>query len=136
MPGVRTLVTIAATAASAVLLAVLLVDHTAGGELEGVIVAAIATATGLLALWSVRRGGARRRLVIVLWLVVAAGGGIGYADHQAQPHPGRPVLDDRPRPPLAPLVFTVIGLAGAVAAPARRRDPLAGAATARLGDPA
>lgn len=123
MPGVRTIVTLAAAAASAVLLAVMSVDHLVGGEVEGVLVAGLATAAGLLALWSIRHDGARRRLVVVLWLAVAVGGGIGYADHGVPPHPGRPVLDDRPRPPFAPLVFTVIGLAGAAAAPSRRRLP-------------
>jgi flavodoxin len=68
--------------------------------------------------------------------VVAAGGGLGYADHEAKPHPGRPSMDDRPRPPLAPLVFTVIGLAGAAATPARRRRPHATAGGPRTVDPA
>lgn len=101
------------TLASAGLLAVLAANHTIGGEIDGVFVAGIAVATGIAGVISLARGGTRRRWVIAAWLVVAAGGVMGYIDHDAPPHSGRPVLDDRHRPPMAPLVFTVIGIAGA-----------------------
>jgi hypothetical protein len=113
MSRVRVLVAAGAAVASAGLLAVLMADHTIGGEIDGVIVAGIAVVTGIAGVVSLVRGGTRRRWVLAAWLVVAAGGVMGYLDHDAPPHPGRPILDERPRPPLAPLVFTVIGLAGA-----------------------
>lgn len=125
MSLVRIVIAGAATALSAVLLAILVADHMTGSEVEGVVVAAIAVIVGVAGIVSLMKGGAGRRVVIGLWLLVALGGGIGYLDHGSLPKPGHPVLDDRPRPPLAPLVFTVIGLAGAASLlrlPATPRD--------------
>jgi hypothetical protein len=88
-------------------------------------VAILSVISGICALFSLARGGARRRLVLVLWLVVAAGGLLGYDEHAATPRPGHPALDQRPRPPLAPLVFTAIGLVGAaiLVSPVAARRP-------------
>jgi hypothetical protein len=122
----RVLVTAVASVASAVILLILIADHTTGGEIDGVLVAGLAVATGLGGLASLVRHAAGRRLVLVLWLLVAAGGGMGYLDHAELPKPGHAVIDDRPRPPFAPLVFTVIGLAGVATVISRPRLAPAG----------
>ena len=109
-------VTGALTVASLALLAdLLLVRHTTGGEVWGPITAALALLTGALSSGFLAKGGRSRAVrigLIALWLTVAFFGFGGYNDHRLAPRPD--AVDQLPRPPLAPLVFTGIGLAGAV----------------------
>ena len=93
----------------------LLVGHTSGEELWGPVTAVFATLVGALSLAFLAARG-RRRLarwaLYALWLLVAFFGYGGYNDHQRPLPEG--TVDGRSRPPLAPLVFTGLGIAGAV----------------------
>ena len=93
----------------------LLVAHTNGEEIWGPVTAALAAVSGALSLVILGMRG-RNRLaryaVIALWLTVAFFGFGGYNSHGLPLPDG--TVDPRPRPPLAPLVFTGIGIAGAV----------------------
>lgn len=100
----------------ALLVDLLLVGHTVGEELWGPVTALSATATGLLSLGYLATGGRSRvaRFVLyALWGMVAFFGYGGYNDHRL-PRPADTITDQRERPPLAPLVFTGLGIAGAV----------------------
>jgi hypothetical protein len=112
-----TIVTAAIAVASAYLFAdLLLVRHTVGEEIWGPMTAAFAALTAGLSLvfLAVRgRNRAARIALFGLWLAVAAFGFGGYNDHRL-PRPADTVTDQRQRPPLAPLVFTGMGIAGAV----------------------
>ena len=104
-----------AAAASALLVDLLLVGHTVGDEIWGPITAAMAAmAAGLsLAFLKVRgRGRAARIGLIALWLTVAFFGFGGYNSHRLALPEG--TVDSRTRPPLAPLIFTGMGIAGAL----------------------
>jgi len=94
----------------------LLANHTTGEELWGPVTAATATVTGLLSLaYLAHRGRSRaaRFVLYALWALVAFFGYGGYNDHRL-PRPADTVTDQRERPPLAPLTFTALGIAGAV----------------------
>ena len=109
-------VTAVATVASlALLVDLLLVGHTSGEEIWGPITAALATAVGVLSYAYLARH-ARNRLgrlaIYALWATVAFFGFGGYNDHRLPVPSG--TIEERSRPPLAPLVFTVIGITGAV----------------------
>ena len=96
----------------------LLSRHTTGPELSGVAVAGLAVAAGVLNLALLRSE--RRRLwatiaVLVLWAVVALGGIAGTVAHIVGPSGGHGPIDLRPRPIPAPLIFTLLGLAGGAA---------------------
>jgi hypothetical protein len=110
-------VTTAITLASLGLLVdLLLVGHTVGEEIWGPITAAFAAMTAGLSLGflAVRgRNRAARIGLFALWLTVGFFGLGGYNDHRL-PRPADTVTDQRERPPLAPLVFTGMGIAGAV----------------------
>jgi hypothetical protein len=120
------LVTAVATVASAGLLVdLLLVGHTTGEEIWGPITAAMATLVGLLSLaFLLRRGTnlAARVLLIGLWVLVAFFGFGGYNSHRL-PQPADTITDQRPRPPVAPLAFTALGIAGAAATYVGSRRP-------------
>ena len=94
----------------------LLVGHTRGGEIWGVATAVFGALVGVLSLAFLLKGsrnrGARIGLV-ALWLTIAFFGFGGYNSHRLPLPDG--VSDQRPRPPLAPLIFTGIGIAGALA---------------------
>ena len=96
----------------------LLSRHTTGPELYGVGVAALAVVAGVLNLallrWEQRRLWATVT-VLVLWSVVALGGIAGTVAHIVGPVPGHGPIDLRPRPIPAPLIFTLLGLAGGAA---------------------
>ena len=108
-------VTTALTVLSAGLVVdLLLVGHTSGEEIWGPVTAALAALTGALSLVVIyRRGRSRvaRFSLIALWLTVAFFGFGGYNSHRLPVPDG--TVESRPRPPLAPLMFTGIGLAGA-----------------------
>lgn len=111
------LVTGAITVASlALLVDLLLVGHTTGEQIWGPITAALATLTGVLSLavLAIRgRSRAARWALIALWLTVAFFGFGGYNDHRLSASSDT-AADQRSAPPLAPLVFTGMGIAGAV----------------------
>jgi len=95
----------------------LLVGHTTGEQIWGPITAAGGALVGLLSLaFLAVRGRSRVALIVLytLWAVVAFFGFGGYNDHRL-PRPADTVTDQRERPPLAPLMFTVWGIAGAAA---------------------
>lgn len=103
---------------SSVELVSLLSRHTTGPELYGVAVAGLAVAGGVVDLALLRSG--ERRLwatsaVLILWTVVALGGIAGTVAHIVGPVAGHGPVDLRPRPVPAPLIFTVLGLAGGAA---------------------
>lgn len=104
------------TLASVGLLAdLLLVGHTNGEEIWGPITAVSAALVGALSLaflyFRGRNRGVRIGLVL-LWLTIAFFGFGGYNSHRLPLPEG--TVDSRPRPPLAPLVFTGLGIAGAL----------------------
>ena len=96
----------------------LLSRHTTGPELYGVLVASVAVVAGVLNLALLRSG--QRRLwatvaVLILWTIVALGGLAGTVAHIIGPVAGHDPIDPRPRPIAAPLIFTLLGLAGGAA---------------------
>jgi hypothetical protein len=94
----------------------LLVGHTTGEEIWGPITAASASVVGLLSLaFMAAHGRSRVALAVLysLWAMVAFFGFGGYNDHRLS-RPADTITDQRQRPPLAPLIFTVAGIAGAV----------------------
>jgi 4-amino-4-deoxy-L-arabinose transferase-like glycosyltransferase len=97
--------------------------HTTGPELYGVLVAALAVVAGVLNL--VALSGQRRRAwviaAVVLWALVALGGLAGVGAHLIGPSPEHGPVDLRPRPTLAPLVFTALGAVGGLVVIVGRR---------------
>jgi 4-amino-4-deoxy-L-arabinose transferase-like glycosyltransferase len=96
----------------------LLGRHTTGPELYGVLVAAIAVATGVLSLALVTSN--RQRVLataaaLVLWAFVAIGGIAGSYAHIVGAPANEGPVDPRPRPIAAPLIFTGLGLVGGAA---------------------
>ena len=109
------LAAIALQAWSIVELGSLLLRHTTGPEVYGVLVAALAVGAGAATL--VLLAPARRRAValigaLALWTVVGLGGLAGVAAHAIGTTPEHGPVDPRPRPLLAPLAFTGMGVAG------------------------
>lgn len=105
---------VVAALSAGLLVDLLLAGHTSGEEIWGPITAASGTLVGVLSLaYLVHSGRSRaaRLALYVLWVMVAFFGFAGYNDHRLPVPSG--VVDSRPRPPLAPLVFTGLGLAGA-----------------------
>lgn len=101
--------------------------HTTGPELYGVLVAALATGAGAANLWLLRGPRANWLVVIgvlVLWAVIALGGLAGTVAHIVGPVADHGPVDLRPRPVAAPLVFTLLGVAGAAALFVGRRSEL------------
>jgi peptidoglycan/LPS O-acetylase OafA/YrhL len=93
----------------------LFVGHTSGEEIWGVATALSAVLIGVLSLaFLIKRSRNRvaRIGLITLWLTVAFFGFGGYNSHRLPLPEG--VSDQRPRPPLAPLIFTGFGIAGAL----------------------
>lgn len=99
-----------------VLMLLLSVDHTAGGEVDGPEVAIFGVIVGILSLLLLAAPGRHRFMLaalVVLWALLAIGGIDGYEQHSKAVTAA--TVDQRPRPPLAPLVFTVFGIVGASA---------------------
>ena len=106
--------TMLAIGSSALLVDLLLVGHTNGEQIWGPVTAALAAAVAAMSLGYLglrMRSRFGRLVLIALWLLVAFFGFGGYNGHRAAIAPDS--VDPRPRPPLAPLVFTGFGLAGA-----------------------
>ncbi len=120
-PG-ATIISVSLVVAYAILLATMLErGHAAGGEIWGLIATVVGLAASILTLvvlHSSRR--AVRVAVVVLWMFVLSLGVTGTLDHAA------PVLveylDQRPRPPLVPLVYAVFGMVGIWVVVANRRS--------------
>lgn len=96
----------------------LAVTHNAGPELYGVLTAALASAAGIANIALLRASRAQvlaTAAVLVLWAVVAFGGLAGTVAHVVGPVAGHGPIDPRPRPVVAPLVFSVLGLVGGAA---------------------
>ncbi len=96
----------------------LAVVHHDGPELYGVLTAAISTgaaAANLVLLREPRMRTVATIAVLALWAVVAVGGIAGTIAHVVGPVPGHGPIDLRPRPAVAPLVFTLLGSVGAAA---------------------
>jgi hypothetical protein len=94
------------------------VVHHTGPELYGVMTAAISTAAAIANLALLRSPRVRliaTAAVLLLWAIVALGGIAGTIAHVVGPVPGHGPMDLRPRPILAPLVFTLLGTVGAAA---------------------
>lgn len=92
--------------------------HTAGPELYGVVVAALAVSAGVLSLVLLKSSDTRvwaTSMVLVFWAGVAFGGVAGTAAHFIGPVAGHGPVDLRPRPITAPLVFTMLSLIGGAA---------------------
>jgi 4-amino-4-deoxy-L-arabinose transferase-like glycosyltransferase len=97
--------------------------HTTGPELYGVLVAALAVVAGVLNLVALNspRGRLWAIVAVVLWAVVALGGLAGLAAHVIGPSAEHGPVDLRPRPTLAPLVFTALGAVGGLVVIVGRR---------------
>jgi hypothetical protein len=106
---------VATIASLALLVDLLVVGHTSGEEIWGLVTAAGAAVVGALS-YAYLAVGARsfagRLALYALWATVAFFGFGGYNSHRLPVPAG--TVEERERPPLAPLVFTVIGVAGAV----------------------
>lgn len=103
---------------SAVELVSLAQRHTTGAEIYGLLVAGLAVVAAAGNLWLLWSNDRRTWLVIALgivWGVIALGGVAGVVAHIVGPVAGHGPVDVRPRPVSAPLVFTAMGAAGALA---------------------
>jgi hypothetical protein len=110
---------------SALLVDLLLAGHAVGEEIWGPVTAFAGTAVGLLSLgYLAVRGRSRvaRVLFYALWTMVALFGLGGYNDHRL-PRPADTITDQRERPPLAPLAFTGLAIAGAAALRSGSKEP-------------
>jgi hypothetical protein len=96
----------------------LALSHTTGAEIYGLLTAVLASgaaAANLALLRSSRMSVVVVGAVLVLWAVVAFGGLAGTIAHLVGPVPGHGPIDLRPRPIVAPLVFTLLGRVGGTA---------------------
>jgi len=127
MTRVCFVITLAVAVWSALELVNLAGRHTTGAELYGVLTAGLATfagaASGVL-LRSPQGRGLFTVIVLVIWAVIALAGIAGVAAHLIGPVPGHGPIDIRPRPVLAPLVFTLLGSTGGAALYVGRRAGL------------
>ena len=104
-------------AAFALLVDLLLAGHTVGEEIWGPVTALAGVTVGALSLGYLVTGMRSRAARIVLyglWVMVAFFGVGGFNDHRL-PRSADTITDQRERPPFAPLVFTGMAIAGAVA---------------------
>jgi peptidoglycan/LPS O-acetylase OafA/YrhL len=103
------------------------IKHTTGEEIYGPIAAVLAIAAGVASLLLLRSSRPHTVLtfaVLALWAVIALAGIAGTVVHVVGPTPGHGPVDLRPRPILAPLIFTTFGLVGAAALVAGKRPSL------------
>jgi hypothetical protein len=93
----------------------LALTHNAGAEVYGVLTAAVSTVAAianLALLRSPRRPVVAIAAILVLWGLVAIAGIGGTIAHIVGPVPGHGPMDLRPRPVVAPLVFTLLAVVG------------------------
>ena len=98
--------------------------HTTGAELYGVLTALIAVGAAVANLAVIRSRRAHVLVVAALlgvWVLVALAGLGGVIAHVIGPVAGHGPIDPRPRPVLAPLVFTLLASVGALALVLARR---------------
>ena len=89
--------------------------HTVGAESYGLLVAGVAVAAGMFSLGlvlSLQRRVIATAAVLILWAIVALGGLAGTYYHIVGVAPEYGPVDPRPRPVVAPLVFTLLGVVG------------------------
>jgi hypothetical protein len=92
--------------------------HSVGAESYGLLVAGVAVAAGIFSLGLVlspKRRVIATAAVLVLWAIVVLGGVAGTYYHIVGVAPEYGPVDPRPRPIVAPLVFTLLGLVGGAA---------------------
>lgn len=92
--------------------------HTAGPEIYGVLTAALAAGaagSNLVILRSSRPQLLLAAVLVGLWALIALAGLAGTIAHIVGPVAGHGPVDLRPRPIVAPLVFTLLGSVGAAA---------------------
>jgi len=102
----------------------LALTHTSGPEVYGVLTAALAMGAAianLALLRSPRMPVVATVVLLVLWALIAIAGLGGTIAHIVGPVPGHGPLDLRPRPVVAPLVFTLLGIVGGSALVLGRR---------------
>lgn len=105
----------------------LAMTHSAGPELYGVLTAALAAGAGVANLVLLRTSRTQSLVtvaVLVLWAVIAIAGVAGTIAHVVGPVPGYGPMDLRPRPLIAPLVFTLLGFVGGTALFLGRRSAI------------
>jgi hypothetical protein len=98
--------------------------HTNGAEIYGVLVAAVAFANAVASLALLRSAHPptwATAVVLVVWAVIGLGGIAGVVAHIVGPVAGHGPVDLRPRPTLAPLIFTMFALVGGAAVVIGRR---------------
>lgn len=106
--------TIIAATSLGLVVDLLLVGHTSGEEIWGPVTAAFSFVVATLSLGYISARGrnrAARLALYALWATVAFFGYGGYNDHRLPVPAG--TVDERTRPPLAPLAFTGLGIVGA-----------------------
>ena len=116
----------------------LVVTHTTGSELYGVLTASLATGAAVSNLALLRSPRVRviaTGAVLVLWAVIVLGGIAGTIAHIVGPVPGHGPVDLRPRPIAAPLVFTLLGSVGAAALALGQRARMRAASTSEKESP-
>lgn len=89
--------------------------HTTGPEVYGVLTAAMAAGAAVGNIVLLRAPRVRIVLtgaLLALWVVVALGGVAGTIAHAIGPVAGHGPIDLRPRPLVAPFVFTLLGIVG------------------------
>jgi len=108
----------------------LAVRHTNGAEIYGVLVALLAFANGVASFALLRSAHPpiwATAAVLLVWGVIGLGGIAGVVAHLIGPVAGHGPIDPRPRPILAPLIFTTFALVGGAALfigrRAARREP-------------
>ena len=92
--------------------------HTTGPEIYGVLTAALAAGaagSNLVILRSSRPQLLLAAVLVGLWALIALAGLAGTIAHIVGPVAGHGPVDLRPRPIVAPLVFTLLGSVGAAA---------------------
>jgi hypothetical protein len=107
---------ILAIASVGMLADLVLVGHTDGERMWGPIVAALSALVAVAALVSIAigsRGRFTRLVLYALFVLVAVAGVAGFNDHRRAG--AGEAVGSRGAPPLAPLVFTGFGIAGALA---------------------
>jgi peptidoglycan/LPS O-acetylase OafA/YrhL len=96
----------------------LAVRHTNGAEIYGVMVAVLAFANGVASFALIRSARSpiwATAAVLIVWAVIALGGIAGVVAHIVGPLAGHGPVDLRPRPLVAPLIFTTLALVGGAA---------------------
>ena len=92
--------------------------HTNGAEIYGVLVALLAFANGVASFALLRSAHPpiwATAAVLATWAVIGLGGIAGVVAHLVGPLAGHGPIDPRPRPILAPLIFTTFAVVGGAA---------------------